>query len=93
MIVRYHHIADRIVALDISQSLAIDKKVFANLLNIAKPVSPILNRAVIICFHYKCRRDWILIITTLDCRRDVFYTLLAMGPAYYHLFDQLSRRL
>ena len=59
----------------------------ANHLDVAEPVSPVVDGAIVLRVHDEGRCELVKLMTALDRAVDVFDLLLALNPANNHLFD------
>ena len=59
----------------------------ANHLDIAEPVAPMVDNAIVLRVHDECRRGRVQLMSALDRAINVLNFLLALNPANDHLLD------
>ena len=65
----------------------------SNHLDVAEPVSPIVDNAIILRVHDECCRGRVQLMSALDRAIDILNFLLALNPANDHLLDDGAGRL
>ena len=78
------------MAFDVSDSRAVQQKVLANHLHVAKPVTPVYIDAIVDSLHNKGRRCFINTILACNGRGHVLHILLPGHVTHDHLLDDLT---
>ena len=81
------------MALNIANRRAVKQEMLSDHLNVAKPVTPILDGPIIAGLHDKSCSRFIYIVLAGYGRVDILHVFLSSHVAYNHLLHYLARIL